>query len=396
MTIFKQLGSQDIVSTKTLLHEAIPLTGTILSGAYGQGATQRNIKNFAHGMFQSVYDYPYLSSSANHILDITLGYHATSNLSGVLHHKQNGKKINIYNQMAQVLMGYDKDGNIQQFDQDGDLTGGTKINSCYFISFSRLLVKDEIKKGSFSMLLNTGVGDRFASDATSLSTNNIRIQDVNAATNYRVNSPAGEYAILYAENATSTVRLEDSDATNGSNATTVPVGLIYYQAGIVVLTSSVFLRATTGDGNAGGILKDSVFALNTQPAVHPNENGAALNVVGANATVEDAFASGSISGSCDGLRKRIADIRFNNTIELNSTIHFCRLNHNEFNYSSNPTYLTGSQIRVKQNRTDNPVSYVTSIGLYSADNQLLAVGKLSEPIRKDPTIELTFRARLDY
>ena len=54
---------KDVVATRTLLHEAIPLTGAIVSGTYGT----ENIKNYAHGMFQSVYDYPYLSSSANHI-----------------------------------------------------------------------------------------------------------------------------------------------------------------------------------------------------------------------------------------------------------------------------------------------------------------------------------------
>jgi phage-related tail fiber protein len=135
------------------------------------------------------------------------------------------------------------------------------------------------------------------------------------------------------------------------------------------------------------------------PSVHADGStldGDDLADVGATATARHAFASGSISGSCDGFRARVQNIQFNNTIELNSTIHFCRLNHSEFNYSSNPTYLTGSQIRVKQNIQSDPVSYITSIGLYSADNQLLAVGKLSEPIRKDPTIELTFRARLDY
>jgi len=248
------------------------------------------------------------------------------------------------------------------------------------------------------MLLNVGAGgsgDTYASDTTTDPTKNIRIQDVNAATNYRVNSPAGEYGILYAEEATNSVAiLADADATNGSNVTDVPVGLIYYQAGIVVLTSSIFMRASSVHGD--GILNDSTYATATQPAVHPNSNGATLNVIGAAATVVHAFASGSISGSCDGLRTRIANVQFNNTIELNSTIHFCRLNHNEFNYSANPTYLTGSQLRVKTNKSDNPVSYITSVGLYSADNQLLAVGKLSEPIRKDPTIELTFRTRLDY
>ncbi len=118
-----------------------------------------------------------------------------------------------------------------------------------------------------------------------------------------------------------------------------------------------------------------------------------------NSALEDlrTMLTGSeISSSADAIRNRIYNLQFNNTIELNSTVYFCRAKHNEFNYSSNPTYLTGSQIRVKNQTTDIPISYITSIGLYSADNQLLAVGKFSEPIRKDSNIELTFRARLDY
>ncbi len=76
-TTFKTFLNNDITTTKTLLHEAIPLTGTIASGTYGVLGTfgaEPNIKNYAHGMFQSVYDYPYLSSSANHIYDLTVGF----------------------------------------------------------------------------------------------------------------------------------------------------------------------------------------------------------------------------------------------------------------------------------------------------------------------------------
>ena len=51
---------------------------------------------------------------------------------------------------------------------------------------------------------------------------------------------------------------------------------------------------------------------------------------------------------------------------------------------------------VKNNAADTPVSYVTTVGLYSPDNELLAVGKLSEPLKKDPTNEFTIRVRLDY
>lgn len=367
MTIFKTLSAEDRVSTKTLLHEAIPITGAILSGNYGTFPNDTNVKNFTHGMFQSVYDYPYLSSSANHIFDISIGVSTESALYSSITEQQS-KKNNIYNQMAQVLMGYDKDGNIQRFDEDGDIVaGGNKINDAIFISFSRLLVKDEIKKGSFELEL--GVNDAFATPFSE----RIKIQDTNAANSYRVNSPAGEYGILYAgESAGSTV-LASGDAPGDTNT---PVGLIYYQAGVVVLTASVFLEesdgildSTTNDSDMSGPSGDHI----------------------------DAMITGSpISASADAIRHRIYNLQFNNTIELNSTVYFCRAKHNEFNYSSNPTYLSNSQIRVKNQATDIPISYITSIGLYSADNTLLAVGKFSEPIRKDSNIELTFRARLDY
>ena len=60
------------------------------------------------------------------------------------------------------------------------------------------------------------------------------------------------------------------------------------------------------------------------------------------------------------------------------------------------TYLTGSKIRVKESSTDAPTTYMTTVGLYSADNELMAVAKLSEPLKKDPSNELTLRVRLDY
>ena len=144
---FKTLGENDIVSTRTLLHEAIPITGTIMSGTYGQYGTfgaEPNIKNHSHGMFQTVYDYPYLSSSANHIFDITLGVGSNSTSYQYML-SQKAKKRNVYNQLAQVLAGYDKDGKVLDFDLDGNiLAGGTKHKDVFVIPFSRLLVKDEI------------------------------------------------------------------------------------------------------------------------------------------------------------------------------------------------------------------------------------------------------------
>ena len=78
-TTFKTLTNNDVTSTRTLLHEAIPITGSIVSGTYNGGGavalgSEENIKTYAHGLFETVYDYPYLSSSANQIFDLTVGY----------------------------------------------------------------------------------------------------------------------------------------------------------------------------------------------------------------------------------------------------------------------------------------------------------------------------------
>ena len=339
-TTFKTFLNDDVVSTRTLLHEAIPVTGTIVSGTYADD----NIKNFGHGIFQSVYDYPYLSSSANHIFDIAVGYSPNSGLSGAADAVQEAKKINMYNQMAQILVGHDVTGGILQFDADGDLLlGGNKLKEVVFLNFSRLLTKDEIKKDSFRLQL--GSGSTYAAPFAATKT----LGDYGAQNDFRTNSPAGEFAPLY----TSSVNITQDTG----------LGLIYYQAGIAVVSASVF-----GD-------------------VEFNSSGETIDAVLTGSTIEVA---------ADELRHRFLDLDFNNTTELNSTIYFCRVNHNEFNYSANPTYLSESKIRVKQNTVDTPVTYITTVGLYSADNELLAVAKLSEPLKKDPTNELVLRVRLDY
>jgi hypothetical protein len=333
--------SQDVTTTKTLLHEVIPITGSIVSGAYSEG----NIKDYSHGMFQSVYDYPYLSSSANHIFDITVGYDEDSGLSGS--GTQNAKKINLYNQYAQVLLGYTgstADG-VRKFESDLTLDGTGAMKEVFFINFSRLITKDQIKKGSFTLSLGTGSAytSPFAGDQ-------LVLQDALASDREgTITQQGGDYGLLY---------------SNSSGTGTV-LGNIFYQAGIAVVTASVF------------------------------DSGVEMNSDGEDV---DAVLTGSaISGACDALRHRIFNLSFNNTTEINSKIYFCRVPHNKYNYSANPTYLSGAEVRVKDRvATANPISYITTIGLYSSTGELLATAKLSEPLRKDPTNELTLRVRLDY
>jgi len=396
-TFFKTFNSSDRTTTRTLLHEAIPITGALVSGTYNRTSAnagrEKNIKVYSHDMFESVYDYPYLSSSANHIFDISIGMHASSSLSSSTV-TNIAKKVNVYNQMAQVLNGYDTNGNIRQFDVDGDFsTSVGKMNEAIFFNFSRLLVKDEIKKGSVSLKLGLG-------NFTGSSTHQVTITDKSGSNGYFVNSPAGEYGILFAS-ASNNIMTGTLTTDAGASATARPVnsrvdttgrrpcGLVFYQAGVCVLTASLFMTGT--QVSAPGAFLKAGAATNT-PGVDPLFQTAS----GPN-RMRTMLTGSNITNICDGIRNKFIDLSFNNTTELNSTIYFCRANHNEFNYSSNPTYLSGSKIRVKGGDILTPPrSYVTTVGMYSADNELLAVAKLSEPLRKDPTNELTLRVRLDY
>jgi hypothetical protein len=272
-------------------------------------------------------------------------------------------------------MGYDASGSIRKFDEDGDLSsGGAKLSEVFFVNCARMLQKDEIKKGSFSLIMGVENNiDDPAFDGANF-TARVAIADLSGSTSYLVNSPAGDYGILYATSS------GDNQPVLLANEQ-VPVGLLFYQAGIAVVSGSLFRPS-----DEGGLL-------------HTSENAVPFGIPidKSNGKTGFYFVTGSsISGSCDALRNRIYNLSFNNTTELNSTVYFCRASHNEFNYSSNPTYLNNSKIRVKSESLDQPVSYITTVGLYSANNELLAVAKVSEPLQKTPDTELVLRVRLDY
>jgi len=367
-TTYKNFLDDDIATTRTLLHENIPLTASIVKGTV---YSQANIKSYTHGMFQSVYDYPILSSSANQLFDMTAGFVSGSpgSSSSDTYAK---KKQNIYNQMAQVLVGFDSTGSVLLFDRDGDQATGIiddKFTSAFFVNFNRLLTKDEIKKNSFKLTL--GVGTAYGTPFS----NTCLVSDASGSTNYKINSPTGEYGILYASTFT---------GNEAAAQTNKEVGLVFYQAGVAVISTAIF--AQSGSNSITASMSDNQQGQLTTLAA----------MDGTYSNVETLFESGSINDINAAFRNRIANISINNTTELNSTIHFCRINHNDFNYSSNPTYLSKSKIRVKNKTSDAPISYITTVGLYSPDNELLAVAKLSEPIKKDPTQELILRVRLDY
>lgn len=353
MAIFKTLGRNDSVATKTNLYEQIPVTGTIISGTYGTFPSESNIKYFSSGDHIDVYDYPYASSSANFMFTLTAGQSADT--GGTAAETQLALKNNIYRLFAQQYVGYDSNQDVIPFNVSGVLNPANtwdpdKVSNCVFMDFSRVLMKDEIQKGTFQIKIGEGA---YATPFASVLTFDDSYVVATDPSTYRTNSPMGDYAFLK----------KDTDV---GVPTKTDYGFVFYQAGLVVLFNS-----------------SNVFGTNEL-------------VSGVGTGPQDAAVSSSINDIVNGVRHRIQNVQFNNSTELNSTVYFCRANNNEFNYSSNPSFTSASQIVVKSNPSDPSITYITSVGLYSADNQLLAVGKLSEPIKKTSASEFTLRVRLDY
>jgi hypothetical protein len=83
--------------------------------------------------------------------------------------------------------------------------------------------------------------------------------------------------------------------------------------------------------------------------------------------------------------------------------YFVRVKNLDFNYSNNPTYVYDGTDGIHAAGTiynsdfiTNPTTYITTIGLYDASNELVAVGKLSRPAIKTFDNELLIKVRLDF
>jgi hypothetical protein len=82
---------------------------------------------------------------------------------------------------------------------------------------------------------------------------------------------------------------------------------------------------------------------------------------------------------------------------ITSDYVFVRARNAEFNYSENPSFISGSTGEViYDDFVNNPQVYITTVGMYNDQNDLLAVAKLSRPLIKDFTKEALIRVKLDF
>jgi hypothetical protein len=94
----------------------------------------------------------------------------------------------------------------------------------------------------------------------------------------------------------------------------------------------------------------------------------------------------------------IGDFYMNYQESIASDFVFVRARNAEFNYSCNPSFFQSSSLGtvLYPDFAQNPQTFITTIGLYNDNNELLAVAKLSKPLKKDFTKEALVRVKLDF
>lgn len=403
MPLSKQLGSRDKKTTRSFLNQLIDILQedicndtsrkkyqVFVTGGLGPGVTS--------SLFQTVFDQDFTLQTANPLFDITVGlappdakddgiaagaYTAIDSGGKYLYPSQTlmmREKTDVYSQFAQMLLGnastvFTLPTNAST---DSSSTTTTDIDAAMFIAFKRLFARDQIKTETYAMKMN-------------------QTASIASVANLYITSTLG--SAIFTDIGMSNQKFFDASNPFGylvdASKTSVAVGKLYYNQGIAVVDMN---KAFESSQKMTGTI-DAAWSLTGETII------------------SSSFSPNFVcSGSIDNIVDHICEARFGcssntaitfqNVTNINSTLVFCRALPDDFNYSSNPTYVEAAGTTNEGRLTiydpavadelQEPFAYVTTIGLYDAAGGLLAVAKLSRPVEKSAARDLTFRVRLDF
>ena len=170
------------------------------------------------------------------------------------------------------------------------------------------------------------------------------------------------------------------------------------------LGSSKFYQLISGSNGTAGTLANNGYVANSGSygLVFPELGTILLNpqALAQSININATRTSTPISTNNKTLIDSIvlgASFGLNSEETITSDYIFVRSRNSEFNYSENPSFISGSTGEVVHNEFINhPQVYATTVGMYNDSNELLAVAKLSRPLLKDFTKESLVRVKLDF
>ena len=241
---------------------------------------------------------------------------------------------------------------------------GTDTDSIYVINFSRSRTKEKLDPGNFELPLAS-----------------ISSRDTNATGSVVTGSDVFTLIDDSQNTGTPTVgtsgrvfNIVSGSINSGIHNPTSPVyyGLVYPDYGIMILNGD------TLDANLS-------FTTNTGSSSEGNNHFAMFHSISGSGLITNPATSDPY-----GFQARNAET-------ITSTHYFVRIKNAEYNFSNNPSFTTGSVGEFAQTSfVGDPKVYITTIGMYDDQRELLAVAKLSQPLLKSFKNEALIRVKLDF
>lgn len=340
-------------------------TGSLLS--FHTQSTATAIQNT---YFRTVYNG--VSSLATSYPQFSIAYgdyngSGSADLTGNLNNDTPSRAI--YKQYAQLLL--------QPLDKKFTIDG-VDTDRIYVLNFNRARFREKIDPGNIEINLAHLSGSEFltggGSNATHTGSNVTTANGVNSKVLRLIDDSSlsaatiGESGRVY--NIVSGT-IDEGTVIYPNTSNPHYYGLIYPEAGVVVLDANrLDLSASFATVTGSGVQGDNAMKMFT--------------------SLSGSGAAVAPSGDNYGLQARSSE-------QIKSTYYFVRVKNGDYNYSNNPSYVSGSNGDLAFSTfINNPQTYITTVGMYNDRRELLAVAKMSQPILKAFTREVLIKVKLDF
>jgi hypothetical protein len=263
----------------------------------------------------------------------------------------------IYSQYRQLLL--------NPADSRFTTAGSGSTDYVYVINFKRNRMKERLDAGNFEIPLRVISGSRPTNATGSVNVSGsgiVTLIDDSSLASAKIGDSGRVYNIV------------SGSINGGVFNSTAPIyyGLAYPDYGTIILDGKMLDQQLNFQTNTG-----SSSEGNNHFALFHSISGSALLT---NPSTSDPY----------GFLAR-------NSEKVTSTHYFVRVKNAEYNFSNNPSYVTGSVGQLSQTTfVGDPKTYITTVGLYNDRQELLAVAKLSKPLLKSFQREALIRVKLDF
>ena len=360
MSTFNRLEASDFVISADAISSTCWTTGNPTLTTFFTSSTQANGSsgNFYLNVFQTGST---LSGSA---VQFAIAY-GNSQGSGSANYNNlvDGKSptSTIYGQYQTLVIG----------DENTDFVFGSVTGSEFFaLSIERASYKESLFLGSLKLQITGSSGSITLTD------------DSNYVTSTTFTSAGRVYQLITGSTGT-IATITSRNTSQGYSAISGSYGWFLPDIGTILLNPMALAVPPISGGI--GLAYSGSFAWGPQVVVATASTAPNLSP---NASLFNALSG---SGASAGL------FQLNSQETISSDFIFIRPRSNQYNYSENPSFISGSTGEVLYSSfINNPQTYITTVGLYNDANELLAVAKLSRPLPKDFTTEALIRVKLDF